>query len=121
MFQVRRNLGNRSRDTFLKHSEEKRRNEITSNNTCSNNAIADEALATAKGCMACHKVDMKVVGPSYKDEAAKYKDDDAAAVDTLVAKVKAGGKGVWGEIPMPPNPTVSDEDLKTLVSWILTH
>ena len=83
-------------------------------------SFADEALATAKGCMACHKVDMKVVGPAYKDVAAKYK-DDAAAVDTLVAKVKAGGKGVWGEIPMPPNPAVSDEDLKTLVSWILSQ
>jgi len=84
------------------------------------NAFADEALATAKGCMACHKVDVKVVGPAYKDVAAKYK-DDAAAVDTLVAKVKAGGKGVWGEIPMPPNPAVSDEDLKTLVTWVLSQ
>ena len=84
------------------------------------NAVADEALATAKGCMACHKVDVKVVGPAYKDVAAKYK-DDATAVDTLVAKVKAGGKGVWGEIPMPPNPAVSDEDLKTLVTWILSQ
>jgi cytochrome c len=83
-------------------------------------SFADEALATAKGCMACHKVDTKVVGPAYKDVAAKYK-GDAGAVDALVAKVKAGGKGVWGEIPMPPNPSVSDEELKTLVTWILSQ
>jgi len=77
------------------------------------------ALATSKGCMACHQVEMKVVGPAYKEVAAKYK-DDPAALDTLVAKVKAGGKGNWGEIPMPPNPAVSDEDLKTLVTWVLS-
>lgn len=77
------------------------------------------ALATSKGCMACHQVEMKVVGPAYKDVAAKYK-GDATALDTLVAKVKAGGKGNWGEIPMPPNPAVSDEDLKTLVTWVLS-
>lgn len=82
--------------------------------------FADEALATANGCMACHKVDIKVVGPSLKDVAAKYK-DDASATDTLMAKVKAGGKGVWGEIPMPPNAAVSDEDLKTIVSWMLSQ
>lgn len=76
-------------------------------------------LATSKGCMACHKVDMKVVGPSYQDVAAKYK-DDAAAVDMLIAKVKAGGQGTWGEIPMPPNPAVSDEDISALVNWILS-
>ncbi len=77
------------------------------------------ALATSKGCLACHSVDNKIVGPSYKDVAAKYK-GDASALDTLVAKVKAGGKGNWGEIPMPPNPAVSDEDLKTLVTWVLS-
>ncbi len=82
-------------------------------------SFADEALATAKGCMACHKVDAKVVGPAYKDVAAKYK-GDAGALDKLMAKVKAGGKGVWGEIPMPPNPSVSDEELKTLVTWVLS-
>lgn len=83
-------------------------------------AFADEKLAAAKGCMACHKVDVKVVGPAYKDVAAKYK-DDANAVETLAAKVKAGGKGVWGEVPMPPQVASSDEDLKTLVTWIMTH
>lgn len=82
--------------------------------------FADEALATKNGCMACHKVDVKVVGPALKDVAAKYK-DDAAAAGTLAAKVKAGGKGVWGEIPMPPNPAVSDEDLGTIISWMLSQ
>jgi cytochrome c len=82
--------------------------------------FADEALATKNGCMACHKVDVKVVGPALKDVAAKYK-DDATAIDALSAKVKAGGKGVWGEIPMPPNAAVSDEDLKTIVSWMLSQ
>jgi cytochrome c551/c552 len=77
------------------------------------------ALATSKGCLACHSVDNKIVGPAYKDIAAKYK-GDASALDTLVAKVKAGGKGNWGEVPMPPNPAVSDEDLKTLVTWVLS-
>ena len=77
------------------------------------------ALATSKGCMACHKVDMKVVGPAYQEVAAKYK-GDPAAVDMLIAKVKAGGQGTWGEIPMPPNPAVSDEDISALVNWILS-
>jgi cytochrome c len=78
------------------------------------------ALATSKGCMACHQVAAKVVGPAYKDVAAKYK-GDAAAVDALVKKVKAGGVGVWGQIPMPPNAAVSDEDLKTIVEWVLAQ
>jgi len=77
------------------------------------------ALATSKGCMGCHSVDNKIVGPAYKEVAAKYK-GDASALDALVAKVKAGGKGNWGEVPMPPNPAVSDEDLKTLVTWVLS-
>ncbi len=70
--------------------------------------------------MACHQIDTKVVGPAYKDVAAKYK-GDAAALDTLVKKVKAGGVGVWGQIPMPPNAAVSDEDIKTLVEWVLSQ
>ena len=79
-------------------------------------AFANLDLATKSGCMACHKVDAKVVGPSYKDVAAKYKAGDA---DKLAAKVKAGGSGVWGAVPMPPNAAVKDEDIKTLVKWIL--
>lgn len=77
---------------------------------------ADEALAKKYNCLACHQVDKKVVGPAYKDIAKKYKAADAAS---LVAKVKKGGSGVWGPVPMPPNPTVPDADLKKLVDWIL--
>lgn len=77
------------------------------------------ALATSSGCMACHQIEMKVVGPAYKEVAAKYK-DDAGAIDMLVAKVKAGGVGAWGEIPMPPNAHVSDENIRAIVSWVLT-
>lgn len=83
-------------------------------------AKAAEALAQKNGCLACHAVANKVVGPSYKDVAAKYKGDKGAEAK-LVAKVKAGGSGVWGPIPMPPNsPHVKDEDIKTIVQWILT-
>lgn len=84
----------------------------------SGQAMADEALAKAKNCMSCHAVDKKLVGPAYKDVAAKYK-GNAGAVDTLAAKVKTGGKGVWGEIPMPPN-NVTPEEAKKLVTWILS-
>jgi len=85
-------------------------------------AQADEALATASGCMACHQVAAKVVGPSYQEVAAKYKDQEGAA-DTLTAKVIAGGVGAWGQVPMPPKGgrmDVSDEDIKKVVEWILT-
>ncbi len=81
-------------------------------------ASADEALAKAKNCMSCHAVDKKVVGPSYKDVAKKYAGQaDAAA--KLEAKVKKGGSGAWGTVPMPPNPAVSDADIKKLVAWVL--
>ena len=82
-------------------------------------AMADLALATSKNCMACHAVDKKMVGPSYKDVAAKYK-GDAGAAEALAAKVKAGGKGVWGQIPMPPN-NVTPEEAKKLATWVLTQ
>ena len=83
-------------------------------------AMADvQALAQMKGCLNCHQIDTKVVGPSYKDVAAKYK-GDAGAVDKLAAKVKAGGVGVWGQIPMPPN-NVTDEEARQLVEWVLSH
>lgn len=82
------------------------------------NAAADEALAKAKGCMACHTVAQKVVGPAFKDVAAKYK-GDKGAVDKLAAKVKAGGKGAWGEVPMPPN-NVTPDEAKKLVTWVLS-
>ena len=84
-------------------------------------AAADAlALATSSACMACHQIDVKLVGPAYKEVAAKYK-GDPAALDMLVAKVKAGGTGVWGEIPMPPNAHVSDADIKTIVTWVLAQ
>ena len=78
--------------------------------------LANADLAKKNNCMACHAVDKKVVGPSFQDVAKKYKAADEAK---LAAKVKAGGSGVWGAIPMPPNAAVKDEDIKTLVKWIL--
>ena len=84
-------------------------------------ASANQALAQKSGCFACHSVDKKVLGPSYKDVAAKYKGDKGAEAK-LVAKVKAGGSGVWGPMPMPANsPQVKDEDIKTIVQWILSQ
>ena len=80
---------------------------------------AAEALAKNNGCFACHAVDKKLVGPSYKDIAAKYRNDKQAEAK-LVQKVKAGGKGVWGDVPMPPNAHVKDEDIRTIVQSILT-
>ncbi|MCG7966451.1 MAG: c-type cytochrome [Candidatus Thiodiazotropha taylori] len=77
------------------------------------------AVATTSGCMACHQVETKVVGPAYKEVAAKYK-GDAAALEMLVGKVKAGGVGTWGQIPMPPHAHVSDENIRTVVGWILS-
>lgn len=83
-------------------------------------AKAAEALAQKSGCLACHSIDKKVLGPSYKDVAAKYKGDKTAEAK-LIAKVKAGGSGVWGPIPMPANsPQVKDADIKTVVEWILS-
>jgi cytochrome c len=81
-------------------------------------ALASEDLAKAKACTACHAVDRKLVGPAYKDVAAKYKGDKGAEAK-LVEKVKKGGVGVWGQVPMPPNANVKDEEAKTLVKWIL--
>jgi cytochrome c len=81
-------------------------------------AVADEALAKKHNCTACHAVDKKMVGPAYKDVAKKYKGQaDAAA--KLAEKVKKGGSGAWGAVPMPPNPSVPDGDVTTLVAWVL--
>lgn len=79
-------------------------------------ALAGKDLAAKSGCLTCHAVDKKLIGPAFKDIANKYKASDETM---LIAKVKAGGKGVWGPIPMPPNVAVKDEDIKTLVSWII--
>ena len=81
-------------------------------------AQANEKLAQASGCMTCHGVDKKVIGPSYKEVAAKYRADKGAEAQ-LFMKVKKGSSGVWGQVPMPPNAHVKDEDVKTLVQWIL--
>ena len=70
--------------------------------------------------MSCHKEEGKLVGPSFKDVAAKYR-EDAEAAAKLAAKVRSGGKGVWGSVPMPPSKSISDDDVKTVVSWILSH
>ena len=80
-------------------------------------ARADEALAKKSNCLACHMIDKKSVGPAYKDIAKKYKGQDVAA--KLAEKVKKGGQGVWGPVPMPPNAAVPDADIKKLVDWIL--
>ena len=77
------------------------------------------ALAQKNACLSCHGVDKKIVGPAYKDVAKKYAGDKGAKA-RLMTKVKAGGKGVWGEIPMPPNPQVSAADLDKIVTWILS-
>lgn len=82
-------------------------------------AFASEDLAKAKNCLACHTVDKKLVGPAYKEVAAKYAGNKDAAA-TLAAKVQKGGVGVWGQIPMPPNPQVNADEAKKLVTWILS-
>ena len=81
-------------------------------------ALANEELAKKNACTACHAIDKKLVGPAYKEVAKKYK-GDAKAEAMLVEKVKKGGVGNWGQVPMPPNAAVKDEDVKTLVKWIL--
>jgi len=83
-------------------------------------AADESALAGKSGCLACHSVDKKIVGPAYQEVAAKYQ-GDAGAEAKLIEKVKKGGQGVWGDIPMPPNsPMVKDDDIKKLVDWILS-
>ena len=82
-------------------------------------ALANEELAKKNACTACHAVDKKLVGPAYKDVAAKYRNDKGAEAK-LVEKVTKGGSGVWGQVPMPPNASVKDEDVKALVKWILS-
>ena len=82
-------------------------------------ARADQALAQAKACMACHTVDQKRVGPSFKDVAARYAGQPDAAAK-LAVKIRSGGKGVWGAIPMPANSAVSEADARKLAEWVLT-
>ena len=77
-------------------------------------------LAQEKACMACHQIDKKVVGPSYKEVAAKYAGQKDAEAK-LAKKVREGGSGVWGQVPMPPNTTVTEKDALVLVKWILSQ
>jgi len=81
-------------------------------------AFADQALATAKNCMACHAIDKKVLGPAYKDVAKKYAGQKDAAAK-LATKVMKGGSGVWGAVSMPANPQVNEAEANKLVAWIL--
>ncbi|HZO00636.1 MAG TPA: c-type cytochrome [Burkholderiales bacterium] len=83
-------------------------------------AVASDELAKKHACFACHTVDKKMVGPSYKDVAAKYRADKEAPAK-LAAKVKNGSQGVWGNVPMPPNSAVPDADANALVKWILSQ
>lgn len=82
-------------------------------------AFASADLAQKKSCMACHALDKKLVGPSYKDVAAKYAGQKDAAAK-LADKIQKGGAGVWGQIPMPANPTVTADEAKQLAAWVLT-
>ena len=82
-------------------------------------AFADQALATAKNCMACHAVDKKLVGPAYKDVATKYAGQKDAA-DKLASKIIKGGSGVWGAVPMPANAQVNEAESKKLAAWVLS-
>ena len=81
-------------------------------------AMASMALATKHNCTACHAVDKKLVGPGYQEVAKKYAGQKDAEAK-LVEKVIKGGKGAWGEVPMPPNAAVKPDDVKTLVKWVL--
>lgn len=83
-------------------------------------AVASDELAKKYACFACHTLDKKMVGPSYKDVAAKYRNDNSAQAK-LADKVKNGSQGVWGNVPMPPNTTVPDADINALVKWILSQ
>jgi cytochrome c len=84
----------------------------------STKVLADMALATAKNCMACHAIEKKLVGPSYKNIATKYA-GQADAVDKLAGKIIKGGSGAWGAVPMPANAQINDADARKLVAWIL--
>jgi cytochrome c len=83
-------------------------------------AQASPDLAKSSGCLNCHMVDKKLVGPALKDIAAKYK-ADPKAVDYLAGKIQKGSQGVWGPVPMPPNAKVNEADAKTLAKWVLTQ
>jgi cytochrome c len=83
-------------------------------------AMADMALAASKNCLACHAIDKKLVGPAYKDVAARYA-SDKSALDKLTTKVMKGGSGVWGPVPMPANTQVNEAEARKLVTWVLSQ
>jgi cytochrome c len=83
-------------------------------------SMASMELAKSKNCLACHAVDQKLVGPSYKEVAAKYK-GDASAVGKMATKIQKGGAGSFGPVPMPPHPNVNDAEAQTLAKWILAQ
>lgn len=86
----------------------------------SSQVAADQATAMKSGCLACHKADAKLIGPSFKDIAGKYA-GQPGIVDKLAATVQAGSKGgIWGNAEMPPSPAPID-DIKTVIAWMLTH
>ena len=82
--------------------------------------FAQAELAKQKNCLACHAVDKKLVGPSYKDVAAKYKGDKDATAK-LAKKIREGGVGVWGQVPMPANPQVNEQEAMSLAKWVLSQ
>ena len=82
-------------------------------------ALASPELAKTKNCVACHSVERKMIGPSYKAVAERYGKDEAA-LKVLSEKIVKGGGGVWGQLPMPPQPTVSAEEAETLAKWIMS-
>lgn len=81
-------------------------------------AEAAKALAAKSACLACHAVDKKVVGPAYQDVAAKHK-GQADALEKVMARIKSGGSGMYGPVPMPPQPTLKDDQVKLLAEWVL--
>lgn len=81
-------------------------------------AAAAKALASKSACLACHAVDKKLVGPSYKDVAAKHK-GQADALEKVAARIKSGGSGIYGPVPMPAQPNLKDDELKLLAAWVL--
>jgi cytochrome c len=91
---------------------------LVANGAQAMDAAAAKALASKSACMACHAVDRKLVGPSYKDVAAKHK-GEAGAVDKVAARIKSGGAGMYGPVPMPAQPNLKPDELKLLAQWIL--
>lgn len=88
---------------------------------CGAPAFANEQLMEKSGCISCHRIDQKLIGPAFKEVAARYK-QQPDIIDTLLQKVREGGEGEWGDVPMAPNPPekISDDNLKRVVEWILS-